>query len=64
MQRRNTKLFPDPTAFCQWIHTSSNPLGHPLALSLNLHPQSGVGASLFLLLLLLLHVVDGNRRPL
>jgi alpha-glucosidase (family GH31 glycosyl hydrolase) len=38
----NKKLFPDPSAFCDMIHSSANPVGHPLAMSLNLHPDTGV----------------------
>ena len=37
----NTKLIPSPTEFVELMHSSLNPLGHPLALSLNVHPQSG-----------------------
>jgi hypothetical protein len=39
----NKKLFPDPQGFQEWLHSSNNPLGHPLATSLNGHSQSGIG---------------------
>ena len=38
----NTSAFPNPAAFIEWLHTSQNPLGHPLAVSLNVHPETGV----------------------
>ena len=38
----NTSAFPKPAAFIEWLHTSQNPLGHPLAVSLNVHPETGV----------------------
>ena len=38
----NSTAFPDPAGFLQWLHTESNPLGHPLSVSLNVHPQTGV----------------------
>ena len=38
----NTSAFPDPAGFLQWLHTAGTPLGHPLAVSLNVHPQTGV----------------------
>lgn len=37
----NTTAFPDPAGFLQWLNSSANPLGHPLATSLNVHPQTG-----------------------
>lgn len=36
-----TSAFPDPLGFLQWLGGSGNPLGHPLATSLNVHPQTG-----------------------
>ena len=39
----NTALFPNPHEFVDVLHSDHNPLGHPLALSLNGHPQTGVG---------------------
>jgi len=36
------KLFPDPNQFISSLHSSNNSVGHPLKLSLNLHPQVGV----------------------
>ena len=39
----NEKLLPDPAGFQAYLHSSRNPLGHPLATSLNGHPDSGVG---------------------
>ena len=39
----NTHLFPDPVGFQDYLHSSRNPLGHPLATSLNVHSDSGVG---------------------
>ena len=38
----NITLFPKPAAFLALLHSPSNPIGHPLAVSLNLHPQTGV----------------------
>ena len=36
----NTALFPDPAEFIAWLN-GTNVVGHPLTLSLNLHPQTG-----------------------
>lgn len=38
----NTNLFPDPSGFIGWLHSSANTVGHPLRLLLNIHPQTGV----------------------
>lgn len=38
----NTSLFPDPQGFIDFLHSDSNPLGHPVLLSLNMHPQGGI----------------------
>ena len=38
----NATAFPDPAGFLAWLGTPANPLGHPLATSLNVHPQTGV----------------------
>jgi hypothetical protein len=38
----NASAFPDPAGFLQWLRTAGSPLGHPLAVSLNVHPQTGV----------------------
>ncbi len=38
----NETLFPNPQKFSQKLHSNENPIGHPLQLSLNLHPSSGV----------------------
>ena len=39
----NQELIPDPLGFQAFLHSSDNPLGHPLATSLNGHSQSGIG---------------------
>jgi len=39
----NKQLLPDPLGFQAYLHSDKNPLGHPLATSLNGHAQSGVG---------------------
>ena len=39
----NTELFADPDGFQRYLHSDANPLGHPLATSLNGHSQSGIG---------------------
>ena len=39
----NKQLIPDPLGFQAFLHGSDNPLGHPLATSLNGHSQSGIG---------------------
>eukprot|EP01043_Picozoa_sp_COSAG02_P045979 COSAG02_NODE_4258_length_5577_cov_35.451625_4_plen_505_part_00 len=39
----NTQLIPDPSGFQAFLHSADNPLGHPLATSLNGHSQSGIG---------------------
>jgi alpha-glucosidase (family GH31 glycosyl hydrolase) len=39
----NEQLIPDPLGFQAFLHSSDNPLGHPLATSLNGHSQSGIG---------------------
>jgi hypothetical protein len=39
----NEQLIPDPSGFQDFLHSSENPLGHPLATSLNGHSQSGIG---------------------
>ena len=41
--RTRTELIPDPLGFMEYLHSSDNPLGHPLATSLNGHSQSGIG---------------------
>jgi alpha-glucosidase (family GH31 glycosyl hydrolase) len=38
----NKDLFPDPIAFVNLLKSNQNPKGHPLQLSLNVHPQTGV----------------------
>jgi hypothetical protein len=38
----NETAFPDPAAFTAWVGSAQSPVGHPLALTLNVHPQSGV----------------------
>jgi hypothetical protein len=38
----NKDLFPDPLGYQSFLHSRTNPLGHPLVTSLNLHPQGGV----------------------
>ena len=38
----NTTAFPDPLAFITYVSSPNNALGHPLATSLNVHPQTGV----------------------
>ena len=38
----NTTLFPDPAGFLDRLHSGDNPIGHPVAVSLNLHPQVGI----------------------
>jgi alpha-glucosidase (family GH31 glycosyl hydrolase) len=38
----NRSAFPDPAAFTAWVRSAQSPVGHPLALTLNVHPQSGV----------------------
>jgi alpha-glucosidase (family GH31 glycosyl hydrolase) len=38
----NTQLFPDPIKFLKWIKSANNTIGHPLQVSLNVHPQTGV----------------------
>ena len=38
----NTTLFRDPIAFASALHSGATPLGRPLGLSLNVHPQSGL----------------------
>ena len=38
----NTTAFPDPEGFLAYLGSSGNPLGHPLATSLNMHPQTGI----------------------
>ena len=40
----NRSLFPQPAEFLRSVQSSTNPLGHPLLVSLNLHPQGGVTA--------------------
>ena len=39
----NEDLIPDPLGFQKFLHSAENPLGHPLATSLNGHSQSGIG---------------------
>jgi alpha-glucosidase len=39
----NTAKFPNPHEFVDLMHSDGNALGHPLALSLNGHQQTGVG---------------------
>ena len=39
----NTNLIPDPAGFQAFLHSADNPLGHPLATSLNGHSNSGIG---------------------
>ncbi len=38
----NLSLFPDPASFIGMLQSSANPIGAPLTLALNLHPQHGV----------------------
>ena len=38
----NLTAFADPDAFVAWLGSAQSPVGHPLALALNVHPQSGV----------------------
>ena len=37
----NEDSFPDPLGYQNFLHSSTNPLGHPLLSSLNVHPQVG-----------------------
>lgn len=38
----NLTAYPDPQQFIDYIHSTDGPVGHPLMLALNVHPQTGV----------------------
>lgn len=38
----NNTLWPTPTNFTARVHAGQTPLGHPIDLSLNVHPQTGI----------------------
>ena len=38
----NLSAFPNPSQFINYLHSENSPVGHPLMLTLNVHPQTGV----------------------